>query len=374
MLDTPPKKILFVGSINPFFSGALAVKLRAKGHQVDSLSMYDLAKGSPERACFSRSFSLLPSRSRLGLLLFGWLRFVVVWLRVVLGRYDLLHIHYATNPLALALLAFVPGRNRFFISFYGSDIYRETEARKRFLAKRASKVWGVSCANEVTLAEVRELFSGNTGLSYYICRFGNSILNHLDVKSPHELFPNGRLRVAIGYNAASEQRHLEVLEAFSQWDGDKSQFEVLLQMTYGDSEGGAYTERVEDWLRRQGWKYKILKGYQSDDEIAKFRHESDIFVNVQPTDQFSNSLQENLYCKNICIVGSWLPYETFKKQGLQLIEIDHVVDIPQEVDKMRQQAGQVYSKMDCHPDVIRSFSGWEACLETWLNAYSEVWK
>ena len=188
-------------------------------------------------------------------------------------------------------------------------------------------------------------------------------------KALNDFFQGKTIRIAIGSNAHPRQQHLKVLKALGKLRPSiRERVVVQMQLTYGAPSGG-YVQSLQNELAAQGWKSEQLVGLQSAEQIAEFRARTDIFINVQPTDQFSSSLQENMYLRNFCIVGSWLPYKTFKDKGLCFFEVDRISDLAEMVHRVVDQSDVALSKMSAHPDLIHQLNSWSACEGSWLQQY-----
>ena len=120
--------------------------------------------------------------------------------------------------------------------------------------------------------------------------------------------PAAPLRVVVGNSARSTQRHLEVLASLTAAfrPGDRDLLEIILPMSYGGN--ATYRERVRSAYADAGVPFVLIDRFLGDEELAAFRVAADVYVNVQPTDSFSGSMQEHMYLGTPVVYGGWLDY------------------------------------------------------------------
>jgi hypothetical protein len=92
-------------------------------------------------------------------------------------------------------------------------------------------------------------------------------------------------------------------------------------------------------------------------------------IQLQTSDQFSGSMQEHLYTRNVVITGSWLPYKTMKDFGVNFIEIDKVSELANSLAKVIANYNEYYSNTDNNPEAILKLSSWQYNIQDWLALY-----
>ena len=64
---------------------------------------------------------------------------------------------------------------------------------------------------------------------------------------------------------------------------------------------------------------QLLRQLLDEEKMAKLRCISDIMLHAQPTDAFSASVQECLYCGAIVFNGAWLVYNELDEIDARLV-------------------------------------------------------
>lgn len=131
--------------------------------------------------------------------------------------------------------------------------------------------------------------------------------------------------------------------------------------------GGNSKELIKVALdQNKNIKYTILDQFYDFHEIAKLRSVIDILINIQPTDQFSGSMQETLYAGGWVLAGSWLPYQQLTELTSKLILIDSVDDV---AEKLNAMVVNGCKKSEDNNELVRNFikksSSWEENIPIW---------
>jgi len=106
-----------------------------------------------------------------------------------------------------------------------------------------------------------------------------------------------------------------------------------------------------------------------DREIALIRKASDVFINVQVTDQFSGSMQEHLFAENVVITGDWLPYKTLDERGVFMRKVSSVDDVGRELLHVAHNLDSLRKNCLINPDIIWELSSWEKNIQSWVGLY-----
>lgn len=266
---------------------------------------------------------------------------------------------------------------RFVISIWGSDLYRlKRYNTKRFLAacKAADRI---TFTNRSSLRYFTEKYGWNRN-NLRVCRFGLVPLSKLKDNNYTKQeckallgWNSSKLAIVVGYNASEGQQHLQILEQLqnSSFKSYVNSVILILPLTYGGNP--EYRSRIVQMLTSMQYEFKIYDSFVSDDTIAHIRKASDILVQLQITDQFSGSMQEHLYCNNIVITGSWLPYESLKEAGVRFIEIDGLKELGSSLIHVLDGFPDLSSEMMCNSSIIYELSSWENNILSWYDLYVE---
>ncbi|NQX91461.1 MAG: hypothetical protein HRT74_04905 [Flavobacteriales bacterium] len=161
--------------------------------------------------------------------------------------------------------------------------------------------------------------------------------------------------MVIGYQSKPQTQQLEILEALNSIAiAKKKNLHLVYTFIYGKER-----TREENILKKSheaGFTTTVIDRYLTNEEMAKLRCATDIFVHLPESDAFSNTLLEHLYAKNLVITGTWLPYGKHRAFGVCYREVEHPRDLklehfeeievsqnPERIDRMRYEedaAGQ----------------------------------
>lgn len=208
-----------------------------------------------------------------------------------------------------------------------------------------------------------------------MCRFGLAPLSELKnlrltkAECRESLgIPNDSFLVTIGYNANIGQQHLGVLKSINDYSSRLPEnLYLLLPLTYGGPQN--YKSSLKSWLEDSGLRYKLFSKFMPDREIALMRKASDVFINVQVSDQFSGSMQEHLFAENVVITGDWLPCKTLDERGVFMRKVSSVDDVGRELVHVANNLDSL--RKDClkNPDIIWELSSWEKNIQSWVGLY-----
>lgn len=178
------------------------------------------------------------------------------------------------------------------------------------------------------------------------------------------------LVITCGYSGSPNQQHSAIINALRHACKLPKNHLVVFPMTYGGNI--EYKLQVEQAICESGLNFRILKQFLSDQEIALWRKATDIFIQVQHTDAFSGSMQEHLFCGNIVITGSWLPYQELKNKGIEFFEIDTINEISKTIDRIIPALSTIQANMrrSNTPDKF-SHALWKNSIGDWYKILME---
>jgi len=292
-------------------------------------------------------------------------------------NYDICQIH-VVNPQYWYLRGVLQKKCRNVVSsIWGSDFYRVSRLSRR----RQEVLFRISSAitftNRNTLEEFDRYFQERYSDKLRVCRFGLAPLSELKklrltkAECRRSLgIPDDSFLITIGYNANPGQQHLRVLESISGYSGKlPKNLYILLPLTYGGPQN--YKSSLISWLKDSGLRYKVFSEFLQDSEIALIRKASDVFINVQITDQFSGSMQEHLFAENVVITGDWLPYRTLDERGVFMLKVSSVDDVGRELVFVANNIDSLRTGSMKNPDIIWELSSWEKNINVWIDLYEK---
>lgn len=249
------------------------------------------------------------------------LSFDKILFKKILSEYDVVDFHYFSSlyypllPLAKSM------GKRIIITLWGSDLFRATNKEKEDQRRGYGFVDKVHVATpymyEMVCSEFPEIKD-----KVVVFPFGNQSLddfnNHYDDSVDESFlsnYANDKRMIVCGYNGSVGQRHLEIIKMLNSLPPEvQRKLYVVFPMTYGANP--TYIHLINEELIKGNYSYDILVSRLTSRQLFDLRRLTDIVVNIQVTDAFSGSIQEHIFCKNVMLLGDWLPYDVMKNAGI----------------------------------------------------------
>lgn len=207
---------------------------------------------------------------------------------------------------------------------WGSDVLRASGRKKNHHAiafKNTDFVcgyYGSAVINHIMNdynVEKQKVFTFNLSLPGIIA------INNISGKmSRHEMakaidIPYSNFNIVCGYNGQKGQRHSTIIENIAKVKQFLPQdYLLIFPITYGNGED--YYNTIKEKVATNNLHAIFLEKYLSDKQIACLHLITDLYINIQPSDNGNGFLIESLYAKNSIICGGWLKYEQFEKYGI----------------------------------------------------------
>jgi len=261
---------------------------------------------------------------------------------------------------------------------WGSDFYRSSNTVRKCQKKIYDCADIITFTNEKTLHDFNDYYNHKYNSKLRIARFGLSVLDELKKLNIDKSNCRNRLGlsqdeiiVTVGYNNIPAQQHGMVIQSLKKLKNSfPSNLFLLFPLTYGGTK--EYREQIREQLKQSGFRYKMLDSFLSDEEVAMVRKASDIMIQVQKTDQFSGSMQEHLYAKNIVITGDWLPYDILDERGVFMLKVSSVDEVGNKLLYAINNMDKLKNKCLNNPKIIWELSSWENNIQSWVDMYEEL--
>lgn len=362
--------ILIIANSKVVFGKELKIELISKGFDVslldfESLILYDKSHGENDR--YSSLFKKFKSVPKLSMFFRMW------YIKKVIQEndFDVVNIHMSRwfYMIILPWLA----REKFIVTFYGSDFYRTSDFIKKIQTILYEKADAITFTNPLTKNSFLEYYKDFESKSN-VCRFGLKTLyfidknRKIDKKSLRESLGYNKEKIVItcGHNSTKEQQHSKIIENILKLSPEllgKVQF--IFPMTYGND---LNRQKVKNILKQTNLDYIVLEEFLYGDDNANIKLASDIMINLLETDSFSGSMQEFLYANNIVITGSWLPYKVFDDTGVQYIKIDNIDELSFKLAELINSDIKTYDTSK-NQKIISELSLWDNAIESWIEVY-----
>lgn len=294
---------------------------------------------------------------------------IAAWLnKKNIPQFDFIHVHFVSKGMLLLALMARKRNTKMFATFWGSDMLRRPEKYLKSEIKYLKKFNFISTL-AFFLQNRLELMCPELKEKSGMIAFGVSLLSYIDKYSADACacksfydFPRSKKIVAVGYNATKEQQHDKVVEALERIK-NKNDYFLVFHMSYGHSDTD-YEKRLAGILRASGFEYKIIADYLSMDDVAKLRVATDVYINAQTTDAFSNAVIECIHAKAQIINASWLHYPEIDMFPLYVNEFSDFDEIPELLT--RPISGE---KLEWNKKKIKEETTWETCRNKWAGIY-----
>lgn len=305
-------------------------------------------------------------------------RLLLWFLPKIFPLYDLIDFHaYYPSSYNRLMRSCVHNGIKFDITLWGSDLMRATDERKQLQKFGFDNCYRIKLTEnlyDILQAIHGDIYDSKCRIVY----FGNSDLPIIDSlsesdakKIKHELYGNtdNKRILVLGYNAVSQQNHDKVIDALSVLNPEeKKSIHVVLPMTYGAQAG--YITGIRNKIEQLSVSYTIIDQFLRTEQVAAIRKTADIVVNVQNTDALAGSLQDHLYCGNICIFGNWLNYSPYTNNGIYYIKTS-MEDIAMHVKDVIHNYDEYHKRCIGNHDKIKSLVSWEANITKQASVYGE---
>jgi hypothetical protein len=261
------------------------------------------------------------------------------------------------------------------LTVWGSDYYRLSPQARRQYQQLTQAVDRISCANKATIASLQEEFALPAEKLYH-CRFGLTPIESIqqiagvsagECKERLGIAPQTPV-VACGYNGRPEQRHLAVLESLvrarPQLPDDML---VLVPVAYGGTP--EYVDEVDRAFAGSGLAYRVCREFLSDADVAVLRKATDVMIQVQPTDQLSGCMTEQIFAGGMVITGNWLPYGDIRERGVTLLTVDDVEDVGAKLATYWADRNEYTEALRLNPERIYPLVSWDANIQSWIDFF-----
>ncbi len=274
-------------------------------------------------------------------------KYKLFWTKEI-KKYDIIH-HQALFDPQVKLLDIVKKQNKkVIISFWGSDLLNTNDINRIEKQKIALNLSDIVTAQTEEMRNVIKKKFGET-----IFQKSNSILFGISNMSLDKILSfkkleskfNKNLIIQVGYNSSKAQNHLKIIQALSDLEQElRDRIKLVVPMGYGNG-GEKYISEVE-LLANKFFKNVIVNtSYLSRNEYLENFSNVDVYLNLPETDAGNSTIYEALLLGANIIVGSWLPYSEFEKNGILLHRVDEFSHLPSlvkqilssEIDKNNNQ-------------------------------------
>ena len=145
----------------------------------------------------------------------------------------------------------------------------------------------------------------------------------------------------------------------------KDQICIILQLTGNSS--ASYIDEVRKKAESLETQFLIFDDWLDNNEIARIRVVSDIFINAQITDAFALSVGEHLYAKTVLVTADWVNYLELQNGDFDYLIFHAFDEIPEIVTRIVTQGVNIDREKNRRN--IYNYRSWEQTNEAWKNVF-----
>lgn len=288
---------------------------------------------------------------------------------------DINIVHYA-YIYVLRLLKYTRMKGKLIITYWGSDILRESEKMLLSVKKTVYAADKLVAMTDELKDKLIKIYGETVEEKISIIDMGITAFDSIDrirekrAEARKALFNSqlpSKIVVTAGYNAGKGQQHLKILKSIEQLPkAVKDKMFVVLPLTY-QREDSSYIGSIEKALKDTGCDGFILHDFMDDTQIAQLCVSTDIFINAQITDALSSSMIEQFYANSIVLNGSWLKYGFLDQIGLKYYCFRDFVMLTQELVAAVDRTERGFSQVDTATKVLYEKCSWKTSRDKWAN-------
>lgn len=151
--------------------------------------------------------------------------------------------------------------------------------------------------------------------------------------------PYSDYNIVCGYSGRESHRHRVIINALIKVkDVLPEGYQIIFPMTYGAGVHHEliikYASELKSICETEGLKAFFKTDYMSEEQLAFLHLVTDLFIEIQPTDNGNAFMIEALYAENQIITGRWLNYQQFEQFGKPYYLIEDPEDLPEMLEKI----------------------------------------
>ena len=295
-----------------------------------------------------------------------------------IGHFDVCHIHFLDRPAILIGKLIARYCNVIIANYWGSDWLR-ADGRLKCLQEELLNIsdYIVSDSRQIC-CQLKDYYAGKFDSLIRFARFNVPVIelicrNKVDENRKEQFrqkytIPKSRLIITAGYNGGTAHQHLRIIDAIGKISHElKSSVFIIIPASYGLTE--PYLVQLQNNLKQLDVPFLIIKDYLSDLDVACLRCITDIFINMQTTDAYSNTILEYSYLNKCVINGEWLNYTDLEKAGAFYEKIDSFESLPDVLSKILKCFEKETQKFKNNSLAVERYQYENSKLEIWSEMY-----
>lgn len=284
-------------------------------------------------------------------------------------KYNVINIQAMNNP---KFLNYCLDNIKVVGSFWGSELLSSNDELDKRISILVDKCTAITLQNKVMMAAFNKKFLGNESkVNMILFPLNQKYFKLLEQASLDKSTNDNLINIAVGYNGNPSFRHVEVIDIIGNMHPSiKEKIKITINLAYGRKED--YHQIIEEKLRHHKLNFYINMDRYHWEDLAKIRCSTDILISIPYTDGFSATVSEVLFCENILITGSWLPYDIYRENGVHFYSIESTRDISSVLTKIIQNIDN--EKKMCHGNQqkVMKVIDFDTNLEKWEEILTKM--
>lgn len=302
--------------------------------------------------------------------------------RPIFKQYDIVNFH-TMEEQSILLSSFVPIGVKIVFSFWGSDLWGDKKGRlekQKDALKRASKITMQSPEMKLKFSEK---FNSNQldkvslqlfGINYSFFSLCERIANDYQYKAAIKealCIPLSKTVITVSYCGKPVSNQISILKSINKLSSEiKRSIHLIIPLNYGASL--EYKKQIESNILGQPYSYMINETFLPLEDLVKLKYASDIYVHANTTDAFSNSMLENIYTKNICLIGDWLPYGLLKNTEVNVIWFNDFDNLTFQLQFAIENKDKIIEEIGKNAQIIKDTFSETSTVKKWIEMFKEL--
>jgi len=370
-------RILIVGTGSNIFTTVLIGKLTELNHKVDLLDVSSYSFINYADKVHKTIFNVPRFLSRLLPLIF----ILRIWagyklLGELKGKYDVCQILYLKYEYLFLIESIILTSDKTVAYVYGFSFVRKWI--KRLFKRVYDKVDYIMFANRSLVSEFLACFGNKYEEKVKVCPHVLKSFDSISKVKNQETVDQSREKLGIeknlvavvcGGNAIANQQHKKLIKAIHKIDYDNEKVLFIFPLTYGDN---SYKSKIIKFIKEQllHHKVKILEEFMTEDDVARLRSITDIYINIQKMDQLSGAMLESLYAGSVVITGGWLKYQVLCDKGVFLYKVDDIGAVAQLIADCVEDLQTQKSLCAVNTRIIGEMYNRKDLINRWIDVYN----
>ena len=294
--------------------------------------------------------------------------------------FDTFHFHYIQYSYIRELFL-VPKGKKIVCTFWGSDLLRTNDILNFYFVKKAlDKTDIITCQTlemkEVILSKFGRHLVDKVNIEIFpvdekiysdidLNRNNTALINAFKTKYGYS---SSKINIQVGHNGSIFNNHLNIIEALSSIT-DKNAVHLIVNLNYALERHKklSYKNELIKQLEQSGISFTLLEIFFLKEELAISRLSTDIFFHMPISDALSGTMAEMFYANAIIITGSWLPYKTFKNNGLLYYEVSEFNQIADKINLITSDLTSQKQKFADNNNKIKGYFLSDKIIKKWAS-------